>query len=46
MANKMTYVDALNLVLTGAVLTDEATEKLEALRGQLTTRNRTRNDKP
>ena len=46
MANKMTYVDALNLVLTGAVLTDEATEKLEALRDQLTKRNSSKNDKP
>ena len=46
MTNKMTYVDALNLVLTGAVLTDEATEKLEALREQLVKRNSSKNDKP
>ena len=44
MANKMTYVDALNLVLTGAVLTDETTEKLIALRDQLMKRNSS--DKP
>ena len=46
MTNKMTYVDALNLVLAGSVLTDEATEKLEALRDQLVKRNSSKTDKP
>ena len=46
MTNKMTYVDALNLVLTGATLTTEATEKLEALRDQLVKRNSSKTDKP
>lgn len=46
MADKITYVDALNLVLTGAVLTDEATEKLTALRDQLVKRNSSKTDKP
>lgn len=43
---KMTYVDALNLVLAGSALTDEATEKLEALRDQLVKRNSSKTDKP
>lgn len=46
MTNKMTYIDALNLVLTGATLTTEATEKLEALRDQLVKRNSSKTDKP
>ena len=36
---KMTYVDALNTVLTSATLSDEVSEKLTALRDQLVKRN-------
>ena len=46
MEKKMTYVDALNLVLAGTALTDEAAEKLEALRDQLVKRNSSKTDKP
>lgn len=41
---KMTYVDALNTVLSGATMTEEVTEKLSALRDQLMKRNSS--DKP
>ena len=44
--NKITYIDALNLVLNGETLTPEATEKLEALREQLIKRNASKSDKP
>lgn len=44
--NKITYIDALNLVLNGETLTPEATEKLEALREQLVKRNASKSDKP
>lgn len=44
--NKITYIDALNLVLNGETLTLEATEKLEALREQLIKRNASKSDKP
>lgn len=45
MANKMTYVDALNIALT-AVTDTEAREKLEALREQIAKRNSAENRKP
>lgn len=44
MTNKMTYVDALNTVLSGATMTEEVAEKLFALRDQLMKRNSS--DKP
>ena len=44
--NKITYIDALNLVLNGETLTPEAVEKLEALREQLVKRNAAKTDKP
>lgn len=44
--NKITYIDALNLVLNGETLTPEATEKLEALHEQLVRRNASKSDKP
>lgn len=43
---KITYIDALNLVLNGETLTPEAIEKLEALREQLVKRNAAKTDKP
>lgn len=43
---KITYIDALNLVLNGETLTPEAVEKLEALREQLVKRNAAKTDKP
>lgn len=36
---KMTYVNALDTVLTGAEMTDEVREKLEALKASLIKRN-------
>ena len=45
MANKMTYVDALNIALT-ADLPEEVKEKLTALRDQTAKRNSTENRKP
>lgn len=43
---KMTYVQALELVLSGSTLNDEAVEKLSALRDQLVKRNTAKADKP
>ena len=45
MANKMTYVDALNIALT-ADLPEEVKEKLTALRDQTAKRNSSENRKP
>lgn len=45
MANKMTYVDALNIALT-ADLPEEVKEKLTALRDQTAKRNSAENRKP
>jgi hypothetical protein len=39
MAKTMTYVDVINQVLAGEALTDEMTEKLEALKVSLMKRN-------
>lgn len=46
MANKMTYIDALNTVLSTATMTEEVAEKLFALRDQLMKRNSSKSDKP
>lgn len=46
MADKMTYVDALNTVLSTATMTVEVSEKLSALRDQLVKRNSSKTDKP
>lgn len=46
MNTKMTYVDALNTVLSGGEMTEEVAEKLFILRDQLIKRNSTKGDKP
>ena len=44
--DKMTYTKALDVVLTGAEMTDEVREKLEALKVSLIKRNATKAGKP
>ena len=46
--NKMTYAQALEMVLNGEALNDEAMDKIKALHEQLTKKaaNKTKSDKP